>query len=102
MAVADDLIAPLLRSGYATLTDRRWLMRYSNGRRTHHLHLVVLDGLEWQRRLRFRDALRADARLAQRYALLKNDLVLQHHTDREAYTDAKTAFVLSMVTDTQH
>lgn len=96
MAVADDLMAPLLRSGYttsaafnATLTDRRWLMRWSNGRRTHHLHLVVQGSAEWQRRLRFRNALRTDTHLAQRYASLKNDLMLQHRTDREAYTDGK-------------
>lgn len=104
MAVADDLMLLLLRSAYttsaefnATLTDRRWLMRWADGRRTHHLHLVVMGSAEWLRRLRFRDSLRADTSLAERYAHLKSDLVAQHHTDREAYTQAKTEFVLSVV-----
>ncbi|MES2950375.1 MAG: GrpB family protein [Pseudomonadota bacterium] len=106
MAVADALVPPLLRSGYttsaefnATLTDRRWLMRWADGRRTHHLHLVVMGSAEWQRRLHFRDALRADANLAERYAQLKSGLAAQHRTDREAYTQAKTEFVLSVVGD---
>ncbi|WP_437675925.1 GrpB family protein [Sorangium sp. So ce131] len=106
MPVADSLVAPLLDSAYttsaefnATLTDRRWFMRWSDGRRTHHLHVVVLDGPEWRRRLRFRDVLRSDAELAKRYALLKEELAAQHRTDREAYTRAKTDFVLSVVGD---
>ncbi len=104
MAVADALIAPLLRAGYttstafnATLTDRRWLMRWADGQRTHHLHLMVMDSSAWRRRLRFRDALRADPDLAHRYALLKSDWAAQHRTEREAYTQAKTAFVQGVV-----
>lgn len=100
MAAADALMAPLQDSGYvtsaafnATLEGRRWLMRYADGRRTHHLHLVVLDGPEWRRRLRFRDALRADEALAGRYARLKRDLARRLGGDREAYTEAKGAFI---------
>ena len=81
MAIADSLVEPLLKSGYttsaefnSTLNDRRWFMRWAEGRRTHHLHLVVLGGSEWRRRLRFRDLLRADPELAHRYALLKKEL----------------------------
>lgn len=104
MGVADAMMAPLLQSHYttsaefnATLTDRRWLMRWADGRRTHHLHLVVLGSTAWERRLRFRDAVRADPSLAERYARLKRDLVAQHRTDLEAYTQAKTDFVFSVV-----
>ncbi len=107
LAVADALIAPLLGSAYttsaefnATLTDRRWLMRWADGRRTHHLHLVVMGGAQWLRFLRFRDALCADPGLAERYAHLKSDLTAQHRSDREAYTQAKTEFVLSVVGQT--
>ena len=104
MAVAESLVEPLLRSSYttsaefnATLADRRWFMRWADGRRTHHLHLVILGGIEWRRRLCFRDVLRSDSELAHRYALLKQELTVQHSADREAYTNAKTAFVLSIV-----
>ena len=106
MAVADSLVGPLLNSSYttsaefnATLVDRRWFMRWANGRRTHHLHIVVHGGAEWRRRLRFRDKLRTDTELAHRYALLKEKLAAQHSVDREAYTCAKSEFVLSVVGD---
>lgn len=101
MAIADALVTPLLGAGYttsaefnATLSDRRWLMRWANGRRTHHLHLVVVDSPAWKQRLHFRDALRQNPGLAQHYAGLKHELAAQHRFDREAYTQAKTAFVL--------
>lgn len=103
MAVADSLIEPFTRAGYSssaefnqTLTDRRWFMRHAEGRRTHHLHMVVMGSAEWRRRLLFRDALRADAALAERYAALKRELALAHAADRECYTDAKSAFVASI------
>jgi GrpB-like predicted nucleotidyltransferase (UPF0157 family) len=106
MAVADSLVEPLINSGYttsaefnATLIDRRWFMRWANGRRTHHLHIVVFGADEWRRRLRFRDMLRSDAEFAHRYAVLKKELATQHGVDREAYTRAKSEFVLSVVGD---
>lgn len=104
LADADALMAPLLEAGYVTsaefnaaLTDRRWLMRHAEGRRTHHLHLVVHDGRLWRERLAFRTALRADPALAERYALLKAELAARHPDDREAYTRAKGAFVRAVL-----
>lgn len=100
MSHADTLIEPLCRAKYttsaefnATLQERRWLMRWANGHRTHHLHIVVHDGPEWRRRLKFRDALRSDAALAARYEQHKRRLVMEYRTDREAYTEAKAEFV---------
>lgn len=104
MAVADALGPALLESHYTTsaeynasLADRRWFMRYANGHRTHHLHVMLHGGRDWHRRLRFRDALRADTQLAQRYAELKHELTLMYTSDREAYTRAKTDFVLAVL-----
>lgn len=100
MAQADALMAPLCESGYATsmefnasLDGRRWLMRWAAGRRTHHLHLMIHDSEEWQRRLAFRDLLRTDAALADRYAQLKRRCAARFRSDREAYTAAKADFV---------
>lgn len=97
---ADALIDRLCNHGYttsrefnATLTDRKWLMRWRDGHRTHHLHIVVADGAPWRDRLAFRDALRGDTGLATRYASLKSELAQTHRDDREAYTDAKASFV---------
>lgn len=104
MAVADELFEHLLINGYttsrefnATLSDRRWFMRVASGRRTHHLHVVQFGGVQWQERLRFRDALRQSADLAQQYSELKHRLAQEHGSDREAYTDAKAEFVASVV-----
>lgn len=103
MAMARSLAEPLRDAAYttsaefnATLTDRQWFMRWADGHRTHHLHIVVHGGPVWTRHLQFRDALRASPVLAARYAALKADLAVRHPTDREAYTSAKTAFVSSL------
>lgn len=100
MAAARGLSAPLCANGYTTsaefnaaLADRQWFMRWADGHRTHHLHLVVHGGPVWTQRLRFRDALRADPVLAARYAALKAGLAAQYPKDREAYTEAKAVFV---------
>jgi len=106
MEVADALTTPLLQFGYttsvefnATLVGRRWFMRHAFGRRTHHLHVVVFGSAEWRRRLKFRDALRSSAELAHEYAALKVRLAAMHTADREAYTNAKAEFVLSVAGD---
>jgi GrpB-like predicted nucleotidyltransferase (UPF0157 family) len=66
---------------------------------THHLHVVVFGGDEWRRRLRFRDVLRSNSELGERYALLKKELEVWDSSDREAYTQAKEEFVLSVAGD---
>jgi GrpB-like predicted nucleotidyltransferase (UPF0157 family) len=104
IAAADGLIEPILALGYttsrefnATLTDRRWFMRSSHGKRTHHLHVVVHGGQVWLDRLRFRDLLRLDTGLAQSYLQLKTELAVRFRQDREAYTQGKTAFVAAAI-----
>jgi GrpB-like predicted nucleotidyltransferase (UPF0157 family) len=65
-------------------------------RRTHHLHISE-PGARFEVRLRFRDTLRADAGVAQRYAALKQILSARYASDREAYTEAKTAFIVAVL-----
>jgi GrpB-like predicted nucleotidyltransferase (UPF0157 family) len=100
MEIADEIAALLCEHGYITsaefnrtLGNPRWLMRHADGHRTHHLHLV-LDGSEHlQQCIRFRDALRSDDKLAQRYTAHKYALAGALGQDREAYGDAKGAFI---------
>lgn len=101
----DALVDRLCDNGYtaskefnATLIDRKWLMRWRDGHRTHHLHIVVFGDKPWHDRLAFRDALRRDSALARRYAELKNGLAATHATDREAYTEAKVDFIRAILT----
>jgi len=103
IALVDDLDAPiaaLVQSGgyqypaafNATLTHRRFLCYPTATHRTHHLHLVD-EPRELERRLRFRDRLRADPVLAGKYVALKRALAERYRDDREAYTEAKGVFV---------
>lgn len=105
MAEADALLEPLCQLGWdtspefnATLSDHRFLLRWPKGIRTHHLHLSVYGDAHWQRQLEFRDRLRANPALAQQYQTLKHQLAIEHRHDREAYTNAKSDFVASVLT----
>jgi GrpB-like predicted nucleotidyltransferase (UPF0157 family) len=61
--------------------------------RTHHLHLVEMDGGIWRRYVAFRDHLRRHPESAAAYAALKHDLAARFPNDRERYTDGKSAFI---------
>jgi GrpB-like predicted nucleotidyltransferase (UPF0157 family) len=61
-------------------------------RRSHHVHVTEPNGEMWQR-LAFRDYLRTHPEEAADYERLKRRLAAKHQTDREAYTDAKSAYV---------
>ena len=65
-------------------------------KRSHHLHVTEPHGEMWQR-LAFRDYLRAHQEEAETYERLKKRLATEHLTDREAYTDAKSAYVESVM-----
>lgn len=100
METARSLATKLCSADYTTsaqfnasLSDRQWFMRWADGRRTHHLHVVVHGSAAWAERLRFRDALRSNQKLATEYAQLKATMAAKHAQDREAYTDAKAQFV---------
>jgi len=70
-----------------------WFCKPSFAMRTHHLHLIPFGAPLWHDRLKFRDVLRADPVLAADYATLKLALASKFEFDREAYTEAKSAFV---------
>jgi len=94
-------VAPIISLGYVywednPATDRMFFVKgmppYGE-QRTHHVHVTEPDGEMWQRRLAFRDHMRAHPEEAQRYAALKRELARRHAADREAYTAAKTDYV---------
>ncbi|WP_278620271.1 GrpB family protein [Ectopseudomonas oleovorans] len=98
-------ITPILcQSGYNTstefndsLSDRKWFMRWANGHRTHHLHVVVHNSEIWHERMKFRNCLRSNPEYAEKYAALKARLATTYSTDREAYTNAKAEFIRAIV-----
>jgi GrpB-like predicted nucleotidyltransferase (UPF0157 family) len=96
------LVGGLTRIGYeyrgeAGVPGRLFSRKFRGGERTHHLHLFELGGEEWDRHLLFRDYLREHPGAAREYARLKRDLAARFRDDREAYTDAKTAFISAVV-----
>ena len=67
--------------------------------RRAHLHLMAPGAARWDQQLRFRDALRADPALRDRYAEVKSRLARAHADDRERYTDEKAIFVTGVLRD---
>lgn len=107
MAIPDlqaslSLIPTLDRLGFLyrgedDLPDRHYLPRTVAGLRRHHLSLAEPDS--WHRRnsLTFRDALRRDSELARRYSELKRRLAASAGTNRLAYLNGKTEFILKVL-----
>ena len=80
---------------------RRFLAKVSpdGQHRRAHLHLMAPGAERWDQQLRFRDALRADPALRDRYAEVKSRLARAHTDDRERYTDEKAIFVTGVLRD---
>jgi GrpB-like predicted nucleotidyltransferase (UPF0157 family) len=77
--------------------EMHWFCKPSPFHRTHHLHLVPFESQLWRERLAFRDCLRSDAATRNAYSQLKLELAARFKNDREAYTEAKTEFVQSIL-----
>jgi len=63
----------------------------------HHLYVSEMDARPLNEHLRFRNALRQNPELASEYAALKRALADQYRHDRDAYTEAKTGFIRSVI-----
>ncbi len=74
-----------------------WFCKPSPAHRTHHLHLMVEGSEAWREELLFRDVLRSEPETARAYEALKRRLAAELRHDREAYTQAKTDFVLGVL-----
>ncbi len=63
----------------------------------HHLYVCEIGARSLREHIGFRDALRQNPRLVAEYAALKHYLAEQYRNDRDAYTEAKTSFVRSVI-----
>ena len=72
-----------------------FIKRNSEGKRTHHIHMVEGDSELWDR-LYFRDYLRQFPAEAKRYDELKRKLSETYTNDRVKYTKEKSGFILSV------
>lgn len=76
---------------------RRFFVLVEDGRRAAHLHLLRTGDQRLADMAVFRDRLRCSPRVAAEYAAMKRRLADEHRADREAYTEAKTGFVVRVV-----
>lgn len=63
----------------------------------HHLYVCESHARPLREHLRFRNALRENPELAAEYAALKRALAERYRYDRDAYTEAKTGFIRSVI-----
>ena len=70
-----------------------WFCKPSASLRTHHLHLVPYESTLWKERIRFRDILRINTKIANEYVKLKKELAIRYKQDREIYTEKKWKFI---------
>jgi GrpB-like predicted nucleotidyltransferase (UPF0157 family) len=61
--------------------------------RTHHVHVVALDGPAWLAYLRLRELLRTNPVALEMYSAGKEELAVRFANDRKAYTKAKAPLV---------
>lgn len=104
LALIEKCIQPLQTIGYEYRGEYgipgRHFFRKPPGdlvARTHHLHLVERESDFWERHILFRDFLRVHSEETQRYYQLKRELAAKFASDRDAYTEAKTSFIESVV-----
>jgi len=103
LALVEKCVQPLHAIGYEYLGEYeipgRHYFRKPPGHphSTHHLHMVERESDFWKRHILFRDFLRVHPEEAQRYYELKRALASKFASDRDAYTEAKTLFIESVV-----
>ena len=98
--LVDRYIPALVESGYRHVEEfqrafpqRRFLVK-THGMPGHfNLNAVKYDTPFWRDLIAFRDILRADPGIAERYWRLKGLLATRFRNDRQAYADAKTEFI---------
>jgi GrpB-like predicted nucleotidyltransferase (UPF0157 family) len=98
-SVIPELAERLVARGYIDRGDGGqnggWLLVKESAPniRSFHVHIVERSDPQWGNYLAFRDALRQDATLRDRYAALKCALASQFADSRKSYTKAKHEFI---------
>ncbi len=94
---SEPAIGTLVKAGYEYWPYKKevmhWFCKPSDAFRTHHLHLIPFESPLWHERIRFRELLRSNSKLANEYASLKRKLAASFKEDREAYTEKKWPFI---------
>ncbi|HLB02932.1 MAG TPA: GrpB family protein [Nitrospiria bacterium] len=101
-------VLALEEMGYRSMPDLesqnpecRIFAKEAAGQHTHHLHVVEMRSEFWRHYLLFRDYLKAHETMIQQYYELKVQLARRFKDDRNAYTEAKSAFIKRMVSEAE-
>lgn len=78
-----------------------WFCKPSDAFRTHHLHLIPYESPLWCERIKFRDLLRSNSKIATEYANLKRELAASFREDRDTYTEKKWPFIQQALRNAQ-
>jgi len=106
-----DCLEPLESIGYeyvpeyeAAMPQRRYFRKGPANipNRHYHLHMVEYNSDFWKHHLLFREYLKTHVDAASEYWGLKKRLAAKHMSNREAYTEAKTAFIKSVLSKALH
>lgn len=93
-----DLLSKIQYHYFPYKTEsEHWLCKPSPTHREYHLHLIPTNHKDFKAKLVFRDYLRSHQKVRNAYGKLKIKLAEQFGNDREAYTEAKTEFVKSIL-----
>ena len=102
-SVADKLVPVIETLGYEYIKKyedempfRRYFAKNLNGIRTHQIHMVEIGSEFWERHLLFRDYLRQNPEMVNKYAALKKQLAEREWEDVNEYADAKSEFIRSI------
>ena len=101
-AEAFEAVSRMTALGYRCLGEygipgRLYFEKTVDGREVAHAHMFPVGHPAIRTHLAFRDYLRTHPDAARDYERLKRDLAAKHRNDREAYTDAKAAFIEGII-----
>jgi GrpB-like predicted nucleotidyltransferase (UPF0157 family) len=85
------------RFAFRQMSDIVPLTKPNQKWQSHHLYVCYFDSLALKNHILFRDALRKDENLTQKYSELKKSLTEDLKITREEYTRQKTDFIISVL-----
>lgn len=69
--------------------------------KTHHIHVVKYNSVNWQNYLNFRDYLNAFPEKARLYNELKQELAKKYASERKLYTDGKSELIKALLKEAE-
>lgn len=99
----DNYIEPIKNLGYTYIKEyeketpnRRFFFLEKKSQRISHIHLVNIDSVWFKRHITFRDELRSNKIIRDKYENLKYKLSKKKWKDGNEYANAKTEFIRSV------